>query len=148
MPLTTITPLLSGLGLGLELFATLLTLCLRAGFDYSSPMCRSIRQRSLPSMPTAWLTASALFALGLVTLAWPCRLEAAAHAGQAGEAMLALLLAYASTRLLLGLCLGLPTESAPAAWSVAAALPLGLGLAYLLDRFRPRPESLPPAPGS
>ena len=36
----------------------------------------------------------------------------------------------------------------PLTWLVAAALPLGLGLAFLLDRFRPQPESLPPAPGS
>ena len=144
VPLTTIAPLLIGLGLGLELFATLLTLGLRAGFDIVT---------DVPFYPATFLAVHAdslaygvgAVALGLVTLlgraAW-----AAAHAGQAGEAMLALLLAYASTRLLLGLCLGLPTESAPAAWNVAAALPLGLALACLLDRFRPRPESLPPAP--
>jgi len=146
VPLTTIAPLLSGLGLGLELFATLLTLCLRASFDIVT---------DVPFYPATFLAVHAdslaygvgAVALGLVTLlghaAW-----AAAHAGQAGEAMLALLLAYASTRLLLGLCLGLPTESAPAAWSVTAALPLGLGITCLVDRFRPQPESLPPAPGS
>ena len=148
VPRTTIAPLLIGLGLGLELFATLLTLGLRASFDIVT---------DVPFYPAIFLAVHAdslaygvgAVALGLVTLfgrtAW-----AAAHAGQAGEAMLALLLAYASTRLPLGLCLGLPTESALAAWSVAAALPLGLGLglAFLLDSFRPRPESLPPAPGS
>ena len=146
VPLTTIAPLLIGLGLGLELFATLLTLGLRAGFDIVT---------DVPFYPATFLAVHAdslaygvgAVALGLVTLlgraAW-----AAAHAGQAGEAMLAVLLAYDSTRLLLGLCLGLPTESAPAAWSVTAALPLGLGIACLARRFRPQPESLPPAPGS
>ena len=144
VPLTTIAPLVVALGLGLELFATLLTVLLRDAFDIVT---------DVPFYPATFLTVDTLaygvgaVALGLVTLlgdaAWR-----SAQAGQASEAMLALLLAYASTRLLLSLCLGLPTESDLAAWNVAAALPLGLGIACLTHRFRPQPESLPPAPGS
>ncbi|MFZ1426845.1 MAG: hypothetical protein WAS21_08765 [Geminicoccaceae bacterium] len=143
-PLTTIAPLLIGLGLGLELFATLLTVLLRVTFDIVT---------DAPFYPTTFLTVHVdtwaygvgAVALGLVTLlgrtAWD-----AVHAGQASEALLALLLAYAITRLLLSLCLGLPTESALAAWNVAATLLLGLGIACLARRFRPRPEGLPQAP--
>ncbi|MFZ1430786.1 MAG: hypothetical protein WAS21_28965 [Geminicoccaceae bacterium] len=146
VPLTTIAPLLIGLGLGLELVAALLTLCLRASFDIVT---------DVPFYPATFLAVHAdtlaygvgALAFGLVTrlghAAW-----AAAHAGQPSEAMLALLLAYASTRLLLSLCLGLPTESALAAWNVAAALPLGMLAVCLGNRFRPQPESLPQAPGS
>lgn len=146
VPLTTNVPLLIGLGLGLELFATLLTLCLRATFDIVTDM-PVYPATFLAVHVDTWAYGVGAVALGLVTLlgrtAW-----AAVHAGQASEALLALLLAYATTRLLLSLCLGLPTESDLAAWNVAATLPLGLGLglACLARRFRPRPEALPQAP--
>ena len=55
---------------------------------------------------------------------------------------------YIITRLLVAFGLGLPLEHPALAYSTAAALPLGLGAACLSNRFRPRPESLPPAPGS
>lgn len=150
--------LLGAITAGIELLAAWLTICLRAvPFDIIADPPPD------PAAVDGFLDtlAGALAALVLASTLWRGRAALAASHHDRTSAMDELLLAYLFARCMLAVSLALPLYDEGAAWStvdiyhgppltwlVAAALPLGLALACLLDRFRPQPESLPPAPGS
>jgi len=70
--------------------------------------------------------------------------------GQLATLPARILLLYSLVRLHLGFAqpFGQPDPTITIMTGLAIALLAGLGIAFLLDRFRPRPESLPPAPQS
>lgn len=130
---------------GLELHCTLLTVLLRDAFATVLPMPELdflFAHRHNLIYGTTLLVL--LYAL-LHGLVLPGDQPTAGTASRPAV----LLQLYFIPRLLFGLALGLPLEQPALAWFVAAALPIGLGLglgaACLINRFRPQPESLPPA---
>ena len=148
--------LLAAITAGIELLAAWQTIWLRAPvFDIIADPPPD------PAAVDGFLDtlAGALAALVLASTLWRGRAALAASHHDRTSAMDELRLAYLFARCMLAVSLALPLYDEGAAWStvdiyhgppltwlVAAALPLGLALACLLDRFRPRPESLPPAP--
>ena len=145
--------LLGAITAGLELHAAWLTIWLRAvpfGIIADPPP-------DPPAIDGFFDTlAGVLAALVLVLTIWRGRNTSADSRHDRPLAMHELLFA----RWVLAISLILPVYDERAAWStvdiyhgppltwLVAALPLGLALACLLDRFRPQPDSLPPAPGS
>ena len=133
---------------GIEIFCTLLTIVWRATFAIVTDL-------PMPELDFLFthrhnlIGGAALFVLLYAFLHGPVLSGSSPDAARRPAVLLHL---YIITRLLLAFALGLPLEHPALAYSTAAALPLGLGLglgaACLLDRFRPQPESLPPAPGS
>ncbi|MFZ1430830.1 MAG: hypothetical protein WAS21_29190 [Geminicoccaceae bacterium] len=133
---------------GIELFCTLITIFWRATFGI-------VTDQPMPDLDFLFthrhnlIGGAALCVLLYAFLHGPVLSGSSSDAARRPAVLLHL---YVITRLLVAFALGLPLEHPTLAYSTAAALPLGLALglltAFLLDRFRPRPESLPPAPGS
>lgn len=150
--------LLGAITAGIELPAAWLTIWLRA-----VPFHIIADPPPDPAASDGFLDtlAGALAALVLVLAIWRGREAIAARRHDRTSAMNELLIAYVYARVVLVVSLALPLYDERAAWStvdiyhgppltwlVAAALPLGLGIACLTRRFWPQPESLPQAPGS
>ncbi|MFZ1425294.1 MAG: hypothetical protein WAS21_00820 [Geminicoccaceae bacterium] len=153
--------LLGAITTGIELDAAWLTISLRAiPFDIIADPLPDPAAIALDSIYNA--ATGVLAALVLVLTIWRGRKAITASRHDRISAMDELLCTYFLARFVLAVSLSLPVyyderaawstvsinHGPPLTWLVAAALPLGLGLACLVNRFRPRPESLPPAPGS
>jgi len=130
--------------IGIELFCTLITIFWRATFSI-------VTDEPMPDLVFLFthrhdlIGGAALFMLLYAFLHGPVLSGDSSDAARRPAVLLHL---YIITRLLVAFGLGLPLEHPALAYSTAAALPLGLGAACLSNRFRPRPESPPPAPGS